>query len=141
MKKNTKFERLVYVMNLLKRIDSIYLPARDPEKSIEWYMRHLGLTRPLDNNPGILQTDNGTWVFFLKSITRTTSNFATSDWVEGGNFDMFSITFEVEDANQLYDKLQTEGVELDTLRDEGGCGFQFTFYDLDGNKFNVYQAK
>jgi hypothetical protein len=37
--------------------------------------------------------------------------------------------------------LQTEGVELETLRDEGGCGFQFIFYDLDGNKFNVYQAK
>jgi len=138
MVKNTS-KRIDIRMNLLKRICSIYLPAHNPEKSIEWYERHLGLTRPLGPKSGILQLDDGTWLFLEKSIARTTSNFATSGWVENGNYEMFSICFEVDDAKQLYDKLHTEGVEVEALRDEGGCGLQFIFYDLDGNKFQVFQ--
>jgi catechol 2,3-dioxygenase-like lactoylglutathione lyase family enzyme len=124
---------------LLKRVNSIYLPARDPERSIKWYEGKLGLTRPLGQDSGILQLADGTWLFLEKSIGRTTSNFATSGWTEKGNFEMFSICFEVDNAKQLYEKLRKEGVEVEELQDEGRCGLQFIFYDIDGNKFQIFQ--
>lgn len=126
-------------MNQLNRINSIYLPARDPEKSIAWYEKHLGLTRPLGPNSGILQLGDGTWVFLERAIARETANFATSGWREGGNYEMFSLCFTVDDARQLHEKLRSEGVEVEDVRDEGGCGLQFIFYDLDGNKFQAFQ--
>jgi len=74
-----------------------------------------------------------------RAITRTTANFATSGWREGGNYEMFSLCFTVDDARQLHEKLRSEVVEVEDVRDEGGCGLQFIFYDLDGNKFQAFQ--
>lgn len=124
---------------LVRRINSIYLPVSHKKKAVKWYEDHLGLTHPRGPESDILQLGDGTWVFLEKSITKTTANFATSGWVENGNYEMFSICFETNDAVGLHEKLQNEGVEVEELRDEGSCGIQFIFYDLDGNKFQVFQ--
>ncbi|GGD55470.1 VOC family protein [Paenibacillus nasutitermitis] len=129
---------------LLKRIECAYLPVTDVAASVAWYERVLGLTLRSPLKPGrgaIMIMDSGQWLFLLPSVGGHPLHFMTTGWAEDGSpFEMFPICFETEDIRELDQSLRESGVWTEqAIRDEGGCGLQLDFKDLDGNKFQVWQ--
>jgi len=125
---------------MLKRVSHNYLPVADVEAASKWYSEVLGLAvRPRGPADGaILVLGNGQWLFLLETKEKRTANFMTDQW-DGGGYEMFSLTFEVENIVAVHKRLRESGVYVEPLNDQGGCGLQFKFKDPDGNKFNVWQ--
>jgi len=122
---------------LLKRVLCNYLPVSDLKKASNWYERVFGLKRWKPDG-SIMVLGGGQWLFLLESKEKRTANFFTDQW-DGENYEMFSLTFEVENIVELHKRLRDNGAEVGPLADHGSCGLQFTFKDPDGNKFNVWQ--
>ncbi|GAE32976.1 VOC family protein [Halalkalibacter hemicellulosilyticus] len=121
----------------LKKVHCNYIPVSNVEKAVEWYERCLQLKR-VSPEGGIMELGNGDWLFLIEAKQKVNANFLTDNW-DGEGFEMFSLTFEVEDSQALYEQLLTEKVEVEPVTNQGKCGLQFTFIDLDGNKFNVWE--
>jgi glyoxylase I family protein len=132
-------EQEVLQKPLLKRVHCNYLPVTNLELASEWYENNFGLKRiKREPNGSILILGNGQWLFLLESTEKRTANFTTDQW-EGENYEMFSLTFEVENIVELHKWLRENGADVESLVDHGDCGLQFKFKDPDGNKFNVWQ--
>ncbi|TQR40904.1 VOC family protein [Paenibacillus popilliae] len=125
---------------MLKRVSHNYLPVSNVELASKWYKETLGLTvRPRGSAEGaILVLGNGQWLFLLETKEKKTANFMTDQW-EGDQYEMFSLTFEVENIVEIHKRLRESGVYVEPISDQGSCGLQFKFKDPDGNKFNVWQ--
>lgn len=124
---------------LLKKVHCNYLPVRNLKQSVKWYSELFGLTvRKCDETGAILILGDGQWLFLLETLDNRTANFLTNQW-DGENYEMFSLTFEVENITELHKRLRENGAEVEPLVDHGSCGLQFKFKDMDGNKFNVWQ--
>jgi predicted enzyme related to lactoylglutathione lyase len=122
---------------LLKRVHCNYLPVTDLKRASEWYEKNFGLKR-VKQDGSIMVLADGQWLFLLETKEKRTANFITDKW-EGENYEMFSLTFEVEDIIELHRRLRENGSEVEALIDHGSCGLQFKCKDLDGNKFNIWQ--
>ncbi|MCM3041281.1 VOC family protein [Paenibacillus motobuensis] len=124
---------------LLKRVLCNYLPVSNLEHATKWYEEIFGLSvRKRDPNGSILILGDGQWLFLLESTEKRTANFITSQW-DGDEYEMFSLTFEVENIVELHKRLRENEVDVESLVDHDSCGLQFKFKDPDGNKFNVWQ--
>lgn len=129
---------------LLKRIECAYLPVKDVAASAAWFEGVLGLKLRSPIEPGrgaIMIMGSGQWLFLLPSPDGHPLHFMTNGWAEDGSpFEMFPICFETDDIRALDASLREAGVWTEqAVRDEGSCGFQLTFKDPDGNKFQVWQ--
>ncbi|MEC0370394.1 VOC family protein [Paenibacillus chibensis] len=125
---------------MLKRVSHNYLPVSNLELASKWYSETLGLSvRPRGSfDPAILVLGNGQWLFLLETKEKRTANFLTDQW-EGEKYEMFSLTFEVENIVEVHKRIRESGVYVEPISDQGSCGLQFKFKDPDGNKFNVWQ--
>lgn len=125
---------------MLKRVSHNYLPVSNVELASKWYSETLGLTVRTRGSadPAILVLGNGQWLFLLETKEKRTANFLTDQW-EGEKYEMFSLTFEVENIVEVHKRLRESGVYVEPISDQGSCGLQFKFKDPDGNKFNVWQ--
>jgi len=45
----------------------------------------------------------------------------------------------VENIAELHQKLIDNSADVEPLIDQGGCGMQFIFKDVEENKFNVWE--
>ncbi|GAA0371969.1 VOC family protein [Bacillus horti] len=133
----TELQEEVKTKPLLKKVHCNYLPVSDLKKAVDWYIQYFSV-KQLEANDKILVLGSGQWLFLLESKTKENANFYTDHW-DGENYEMFSLTFEVEDIIQLHQSLQHSGAYVGPLVDHGSCGLQFVFKDLDGNKFNAWQ--
>jgi len=124
---------------MLKRVLCNYLPVSNLERAVRWYEEIFGLeVRKRSPGGAILVLGDGQWLFLLESGEKKTANFVTDQW-NGERYEMFSLTFEVEDIVALHKRLRDSDVEVEALIDHDSCGLQFIFKDPDGNKFNVWQ--
>lgn len=124
---------------MLKRVLCNYLPVSNLEFAAKWYTEIFGLElKKRDPGGAILVLGDGQWLFLLETAEQRNANFVTSQW-DGEAYEMFSLTFEVENIVELHKKLRDNGVEVEPLMDLDSCGLQFKFKDPDGNKFNVWQ--
>jgi catechol 2,3-dioxygenase-like lactoylglutathione lyase family enzyme len=123
-------------MNFIKRVGTTYLPVKNPELSSKWYQTILGASiNYLDEQKAILDFANQSF-FLVKSSPGEQSGFLDS----GGN-EHFSLTFEVDGLEQLrefHTYLKNNSVKIGEIEDRGHPGNNFVFYDLDGNKFDVW---
>jgi predicted enzyme related to lactoylglutathione lyase len=127
------------IKSLLKRVSHNYLPVKDLKKAKEFYVKYLGL-KLLRPDGNILILGNGQWLFLLESKSNKNANFVTDQWENAGkDYEMFSLTFETDDIIKLHESLRKSGTHVESIVDLDGCGLQFKFKDLDGNKFNVWQ--
>lgn len=125
---------------MLTRVSHNYLPVSDIKKAAAWYEETFGLAVMSSGRADgvILVLGNGQWLFLLETKEKRTANFVTDQW-EGRDYEMFSLTFEVDNIVELHKRLRDRGAYVEPLVDQGGCGLQFKFKDPDGNKFNVWQ--
>ena len=130
------FEGDERMRNKLIRVGTTYIPVRNVEDSLLWYVDKLGAVRSyMDEDKAIINLANQS--FFLVRVDEgQTSNFMDMH----GN-KRFSITFEVdgmENLKDLHTELMEKNIKVGDIEDRGHPGRNFVFYDLDGNAFDVW---
>ncbi|MCZ8537575.1 VOC family protein [Paenisporosarcina quisquiliarum] len=120
----------------LIRVGTTYLPVTNVELSAEWYVNKLGAELNYkDNDKAILNLASQS-IFLVKSRENQNSNFY--DFY--GN-EQFSITFEVNGLDAL-ESIHKDFIEKEIksgdIENRGHAGKNFVFYDIDGNKFDVW---
>lgn len=132
-------EQIVGQKPMLKKVLCNYLPVSDSMLASQWYMDIFGLElKKREPDGAILILGDGQWLFLLETMEKRNANFITRQW-DGEAYEMFSLTFEVDNIVELHKKLGDNGVDVEPLIDHDSCGLQFKFKDPDGNKFNVWQ--
>ncbi|SOC43871.1 VOC family protein [Ureibacillus acetophenoni] len=120
----------------LVRIGTTYIPVTDVERSAKWYVSKLDAALNYqDEDKAILNLANQS-IFLVKSKEQQTANFIDSYGEE-----RFSLTFEVNGLDALltiHKQFLDKGIRIGEVEDRGHAGRNFVFYDLDGNKFDVW---
>ncbi|MBK5445019.1 MULTISPECIES: VOC family protein [unclassified Peribacillus] len=120
----------------LLRVGTTYIPVTNVELTSEWYVSKLDAELSYkDEDKAILNFANQS-IFLVKSKENQSSNFYDIYGEEH-----FSMTFEVNGLNALEavhkDFIEKE-IKVGEVEDRGHAGRNFVFYDLDGNKFDVW---
>ncbi|GIN85901.1 hypothetical protein J6TS2_22870 [Heyndrickxia sporothermodurans] len=120
----------------LIRVGTIYLPVSDVERAAEWYASNLEVEISYkDSLKAIINFANQSF-FLVKSEENQRANFEDINGTE-----RFSITFEVNGMNALkniHESFVKKGIKVGDIEDRGHTGRNFVFYDIDGNKFDVW---
>lgn len=120
----------------LLRVGTTYIPVTNVELSSEWYVNKLGAELSYkDQDKAILNFANQS-IFLVKSNKNQSSNFYDINGVE-----RFSLTFEVNGLSALKAILKDfteKEIRVGEIENRGHSGRNFVFYDLDGNKFDVW---
>ncbi|URM32558.1 VOC family protein [Cytobacillus firmus] len=120
----------------LLRVGTTYIPVTNVELSSEWYVNKLGAELSYkDQDKAILNLANQS-IFLVKSKEDQSANFFDIY----GN-ERFSLTFEVNGLSALeavHKDFKQNGISVGEIEDRGHSGRNFVFYDLDGNKFDVW---
>jgi catechol-2,3-dioxygenase len=120
----------------LIRIGTIYIPVTNVELSSEWYIKKLGADLSYkDQDKAILNFVNQS-IFLVKSDENQSSNF-----IDLYGNEHFSLTFEVNGLTaleEIHRDFMEKEIRVGAIEDRGHSGRNFVFYDLDGNKFDVW---
>lgn len=120
----------------LLRVGTTYIPVTNIDLSTDWYVNKLGAEMSYkDQDKAILNFANQS-IFLVKSNDDQSSNFFDIY----GN-ERFSLTFEVNGLNALitiHRDFKENDIRVGEIEDRGHSGRNFVFYDLDGNKFDVW---
>lgn len=121
--------------NQLIRVGTIYIPVKDPVSSAEWYKEKLSARlNYLDDDKAILNLADIS-MFLVKSLDQN-SNFFDANGTE-----RFILTYEVdglEALTSIHADFKERGIEVGEIENRGHAGRNFVYYDLDGNKFDVW---
>ncbi|GAM13140.1 VOC family protein [Mesobacillus selenatarsenatis] len=121
--------------NKLIRVGTIYIPVKDPVSSAEWYKEKLGAQlNYLDDDKAILNLADIS--MFLVKAEEQNSNFFDANGTE-----RFVLTYEVdglEALTSIHADFKERGIKVGEIENRGHAGRNFVFYDLDGNKFDVW---
>ncbi|WP_242273089.1 VOC family protein [Bacillus cereus group sp. BfR-BA-01310] len=122
--------------NKLIRIGTTYLPVIDTVNASKWYVEKLGAELSYQDSVKAIINLANISVFLVKSKENQSSNFYDINGEE-----RFSITFEVDGLDALHalhlDFIK-KGIKVGEIENRGHVGRNFVFYDLDGNKFDVW---
>ncbi|PFD34974.1 glyoxalase [Bacillus cereus] len=120
----------------LLRVGTIYIPVTNVELSSKWYVNKLGAELSYkDEDKAILNFANQSF-FLVKSQANQSLNFF--DFCDE---ERFSLTFEVNGLNALesiHSDFIKKEIKVGEIENRGHTGKNFVFYDLDGNKFDVW---
>jgi catechol 2,3-dioxygenase-like lactoylglutathione lyase family enzyme len=120
----------------LIRIGTTYIPVTNVELSSDWYIDKLGaVLNYKDQDKAILNFVNQS-IFLVKSYENQSSNF-----IDVYGNEHFSLTFEVNGLTaleEIHRDFKENDIRVDEIEDRGHSGRNFVFYDLDGNKFDVW---
>lgn len=121
--------------NQIIRVGTIYIPVEDPRESSNWYREMLkAKVNYLDGDKAIM--DMADISLFLVKSQGQTSNFTDINGEE-----RFLLTYEVdglEVLEALHKEFKDRGIKVGKIENRGHAGRNFVFYDLDGNKFDVW---
>ncbi|WP_078552950.1 VOC family protein [Bacillus alkalicellulosilyticus] len=120
----------------LLRVGTTYIPVTDVGCASEWYIYKLGAQLSYqDQDKAILNLANQS-MFLVKSPENQSANF-----IDCYGEEQFSLTFEVDGIAELEalhkDFIENE-ITVGEIEDRGHPGRNFIFFDLDGNKFDVW---
>ncbi|PFA69162.1 glyoxalase [Bacillus sp. AFS015802] len=120
----------------LLRVGTTYIPVADVELSSEWYVTKLDAELNYrDEDKAILNLANQS-IFLVKSKENESANF-----IDVHGKERFSLTFEVDGLEALENvrgDFIRRGMKVGEIVDRGHTGRNFIFYDVDGNKFDVW---
>ncbi|MFS0672089.1 VOC family protein [Ornithinibacillus sp. 179-J 7C1 HS] len=122
--------------NFIKRVGTTYIPVKNPKIASDWYQTVLGAKENYrDEDKAILDFANQSF-FLVKSIAGERISFQDINKKEH-----FALTFEVDGLEQLkefHSFLRAMEVKVGEIEDRGHPGYNFVFYDLDDNLFDVW---
>jgi catechol 2,3-dioxygenase-like lactoylglutathione lyase family enzyme len=120
----------------LIRIGTIYIPVTNVDLSSDWYINKLGAELSYkDQDKAILNFVHQS-IFLVKSDENQSSNF-----IDLYGNEHFSLTFEVNGLTaleEIHRDFKENEIRVGEIEDRGHSGRNFVFYDLDGNKFDVW---
>ncbi|WP_223555512.1 VOC family protein [Lysinibacillus sphaericus] len=120
----------------LIRIGTTYIPVNNVELSCDWYVNNLGAKCSYqDNDKAILNFANQSF-FLVRSMSNQSSNI-----IDCYGEEHFSITFEVDGLSALttiHKDFIAKGITVGEVENRGHAGRNFDFWDLNGNKFDVW---
>ncbi|MEH7524797.1 VOC family protein [Bacillus sp. JJ1503] len=120
----------------LLRVGTTYIPVTNVELSSEWYVNKLDAELSYkDEDKAILNLANQS-IFLVKSKEHQSSNFFDIYGEE-----CFSLTFEVNGLvalETIHRDFIGKGIKVGEIENRGHSGRNFVFYDIDGNKFDVW---
>ena len=120
----------------LLRIGTTYIPVTNVELSSLWYVNKLDAELSYkDDDKAILNLANQS-IFLVKSSDNQSSNF-----IDIYGEERFSLTFEVnglEALEAIHSSFINNGICVGEIENRGHSGRDFVFFDLDGNKFDVW---
>ncbi|MBT2576210.1 VOC family protein [Bacillus sp. ISL-8] len=120
----------------LLRVGTIYIPVTNVKLSSKWYVNKLGAELSYkDEAKAILNFANQSF-FLVKSQANQSLNFY--DFCDE---ERFPLTFEVNGLNALesiHSDFIKKEIKVGEIENRGHTGKNFVFYDLDGNKFDVW---
>ena len=118
------------------RIGTTYIPVANVERSSDCNVNIWGAKlNYIDKDKAILNLANQS-IFLVQSKENQSSNF----YDIYGN-ERFSITFEVnglETLRAIHQEFSKKQMNVGEIENRGHAGRNFVFFDLDGNKFDVW---
>lgn len=111
---------------MFQRIDTIFVPTRDIEKSFTWYVEVLG------GIPG-WRSDNGEYQSVKFGDTSLTLFLTHEEIYFQPRRSAFN--FYVQNAEEAYNYLKMNGVKVEEVKEYGAK--YFAFFDLDNNCLEV----
>ena len=121
---------------ILKGIEAIFIPIKNPELSAKWYEDKLGFSLLyLEDDAAVMKIneESQTVVCLVKAKNYTQLNFPDNYFGVGKFFNFIS-----HDIEETYQSLIEKNVKVNETGGEGQTKF-FTFYDPDGNQLGVCQ--
>jgi len=124
------------IMNkpLLKGMEGIFIPVKDPKASAGWYIEKLGFKlNYIEEEAAVLHIsdDSQTVVCLVKTENHVPMKFPDNRFGVGKYYN-----FLTEDIDLTYNSLIDKQVKVNKMGGEGEAKF-FTFYDPDGNPLGV----
>lgn len=120
----------------LIRVGTTYIPVQNVSESGDWYVTNLGAEiNYKDEDKAIINLANQSF-FLVKAKENQISNF-----IDYTGHERFSITFEVNGLGALQDihkKFIEKNIKVGEIENRGHSGRNFVFWDLNGNKFDVW---
>ncbi|QOR64846.1 VOC family protein [Cytobacillus suaedae] len=122
----------------LIRVGTTYIPVTNVNISAEWYVTKLDAELSYkDDDKAIVNLADQSF-FLVKSPENESANFLDIY----GN-ERFSLTFEVYGLSALeaiHREFLEKEIKVGNIENRGHAGRNFVFYDLDGNKFDVWSG-
>lgn len=120
---------------IVKGIESIYIPVTNPKDSANWYQKYLELEliNPVSEDQAQLRITENQTIFLIRTKESTNLNY-----IEFGGVEMSAVTLEVNDFQYLYTRFNDENVKVDEIVEDVGCGSSFHVFDPDGNKLHIW---
>ncbi|PJN52098.1 VOC family protein [Bacillus mycoides] len=120
----------------LLRVGTTYIPVINVEPSSKWYVNKLGAELSYkDEDKAIINFANQSF-FLVKSQDNQSLNFYDFHGKE-----RFFLTFEVNGLcalESIHSDFIKKEIVVGEIENRGHTGKNFIFYDLDGNKFDVW---
>ena len=115
-------------------VGAVAVPVSDQERSVRFFMEHLGFELRLDVPMG----DGGRWVQVAPPGGRVPVSLVAADDGAAVGVDT-GITFATADAEADHVKLAWSGVDVDPLLRWPGVPPMFALRDPDGNQLKVME--
>jgi predicted enzyme related to lactoylglutathione lyase len=121
-------------MKRVTGIGGIFFKANDPQKLLEWYAKHLGITPRPDGSVSFswVTEDSKPGSTIWAPFPRDTKYFEPSSAP-------FMVNYRVENLDQLIEELGLEGVTIDSKREEGEFGKFAWIMDPEGNRIELWE--
>ncbi|CAM5781876.1 MULTISPECIES: VOC family protein [Brevibacillus] len=119
---------------LLKGIEGVFIPVKNPGLSAKWYEEKLGFKLLyVEAEAAVLKIsdESKTVVCLVKTVQHQPMEFPENNFGVGKYYNF--ISDDIEKTHQL---LIEQGVKVNSIGGEGATRF-FTFYDPDGNPLGV----
>ncbi|KQL19759.1 VOC family protein [Cytobacillus solani] len=121
---------------LLKGMEGVFIPVKDPKLSSKWYEENLGFKLIyLEEEAAVMKIaeESQTVVCLVRTNNHQPMKFPENDFGVGKYYN-----FIPRDIDVTYRVLLEQGVKVNPIGGEGYTKF-FTFYDPDGNPLGVCQ--
>ncbi|CAG9622559.1 VOC family protein [Sutcliffiella rhizosphaerae] len=118
-------------------VDTIYLPVLNKNASIRWYEEKLGFAW----NGHCFDLGNGPVIFLVqvKYPEDVKISYLTDAW-EGKDYEMQLVTFRSKNIEETHKMLKNRNVKVKEIKMYDNNRKNFRFYDLNGNKFDVWSG-
>lgn len=110
-------------------IGGVFFRARDPKALYAWYEKHLGL--PLSHGSFAIPAEHERAMIAFAFFSEKDAYFPTSQPA--------MINLQVDDLEQLLDKLAADGVQVDPKRESADYGKFGWIADPEGNRVELWQ--